>query len=85
MDRLRPRNRPVFSGFTNSEIVKMEKLLTELKGQPFTQDFYQKLAKSFNISSGRAGKPVIKWTEVTAFSLPVFFYFIKHGDTGNNL
>ncbi|KAK2392409.1 hypothetical protein P8452_29319 [Trifolium repens] len=67
MDRLRPRNRPVFSGFTNSEIVKMEKLLRESKGQSFTQDFYQKLAKSFNCSSGRAGKPVIKWTEIQSW------------------
>ncbi|XP_045799409.1 protein SAWADEE HOMEODOMAIN HOMOLOG 1-like [Trifolium pratense] len=67
MDHLRPRNRPVFSGFTNSEIVKMEKLLRESKGQPFTQDFYQKLAKSFNISSARAGKPVIKWTEIQSW------------------
>ncbi|WJX35822.1 hypothetical protein P8452_23768 [Trifolium repens] len=67
MDRLRPRNRPVFSGFTNSEIVKMEKLIRESKGQSFTQDFYQKLAKSFNCSSGRAGKPVIKWTEIQSW------------------
>ncbi|KAK2446280.1 protein SAWADEE HOMEODOMAIN [Trifolium repens] len=67
MDRLRPRNRPVFSGFTNSEIVKMEKLLRESKGQSFTHDFYQKLAKSFNCSSGRAGKPVIKWTEIQSW------------------
>ncbi|KEH36079.1 putative Chromo domain, SAWADEE domain-containing protein [Medicago truncatula] len=65
MDRLRPRNRPIFSGFTNSEIERMEKLLRESsKGQSFTLDFYQKLAKSFNLSSGRAGKPVIKWTEI---------------------
>jgi hypothetical protein len=45
----------------------MEKLLRESKGQSFTQDFYQKLAKSFNCSSGRAGKPVIKWTEIQSW------------------
>ncbi|XP_061345050.1 protein SAWADEE HOMEODOMAIN HOMOLOG 1-like [Gastrolobium bilobum] len=64
MDRLRPRNRPLFSGFTNSEIGKMEKLLTESKERSFGQEFYQNLAKNFNRSSGRAGKPVIKWTEI---------------------
>ncbi|XP_027356611.1 protein SAWADEE HOMEODOMAIN HOMOLOG 1-like [Abrus precatorius] len=64
MDRLRPRNKVVFSGFMNSEIEKMEKLLREPKGQSLSKEFYQKLATSFNRSSARAGKPIIKWTEI---------------------
>ncbi|XP_061369604.1 protein SAWADEE HOMEODOMAIN HOMOLOG 2-like [Gastrolobium bilobum] len=64
MDRLRPRNRPVFSGFTNAEIDKMEKLLRESNERSLGREFYQNLAKSFNRSSGRAGKPIIKWIEI---------------------
>ncbi|KAK7410397.1 hypothetical protein VNO78_01148 [Psophocarpus tetragonolobus] len=67
MDRLRPRNRAVFSGFTNAEIEKMEKLLREPKGESLDREFYQKLAGSFNRSSGRAGKPIIKWTEIESW------------------
>ncbi|XP_065850326.1 protein SAWADEE HOMEODOMAIN HOMOLOG 1-like [Euphorbia lathyris] len=63
MDRLRPRQRLVFSGFTKAEVEKMENLLKESK-QLMNKDFFQKVARSFNHSSGRAGKPVIKWTEV---------------------
>ncbi|KAL9313471.1 hypothetical protein ACSQ67_018923 [Phaseolus vulgaris] len=55
MDRLRPRNR---------EIEKMENFLKEPKGVSLGREFYQKLAGSFNRSTGRAGKPVIKWTEI---------------------
>ncbi|XP_014500340.1 protein SAWADEE HOMEODOMAIN HOMOLOG 2 isoform X1 [Vigna radiata var. radiata] len=64
MDRLRPRNREVFSGFTNAEIEKMKNFLKEPKGVTWGREFYQKLAGSFNRSTGRAGKPVIKWTEI---------------------
>ncbi|KAF7817102.1 protein SAWADEE HOMEODOMAIN-like protein 1-like [Senna tora] len=67
MDRLRPRNRPVFSGFTNAEIEKMEKVIKELGEQSQGREFCQKLAISFNRSSGRAGKPVIKWTEIQSW------------------
>ncbi|KAG5034397.1 hypothetical protein JHK87_009307 [Glycine soja] len=67
MDRLRPRNRAVFSGFTNAEIEKMEKLLREPMGGSLGKEFYQKLARSFNYSSGRAGKPIIKWTEIESW------------------
>ncbi|KAH1245035.1 Protein SAWADEE HOMEODOMAIN-like 1 [Glycine max] len=81
MDRLRPRNRAVFSGFTNAEVVsshwyfakvmdkieKMEKLLREPTGGSLGREFYQKLARSFNYSSGRAGKPIIKWTEIESW------------------
>ncbi|KAJ1409809.1 SAWADEE domain [Sesbania bispinosa] len=42
----------------------MEKLLRESQGRSFDREFYQKIAGSFNRSSGRAGKPVIKWTEI---------------------
>ncbi|KGN60460.2 hypothetical protein Csa_002252 [Cucumis sativus] len=64
MERLRPRGRQTFSGFTKGEIEKMEKLLEESGEQSLNRDFCQKVTKRFNRSSGRAGKPVIKWTEV---------------------
>ncbi|KAJ0090905.1 hypothetical protein Patl1_12948 [Pistacia atlantica] len=64
MDRLRPRQRPVFTGFTEPEVEKMEKLLVESKEELLSKEFCQKVAKSFNISAGRAGKPIIKWTLV---------------------
>ncbi|KAK7311755.1 hypothetical protein RJT34_10092 [Clitoria ternatea] len=67
MDRLRPRNRVVFSGFTHAEIQRMEKLLREPKGESLDREFYQKLAGSFNRSSGRAGKPIVKWTEIQSW------------------
>ncbi|KAE8056630.1 hypothetical protein FH972_013383 [Carpinus fangiana] len=64
MDRLRPRERQVFSGFTKAEIEKMEKLLKESGEQLLNREFCQKIAQSFNRSSGRAGKPIVKWAEV---------------------
>ncbi|XP_062164774.1 protein SAWADEE HOMEODOMAIN HOMOLOG 1-like isoform X3 [Alnus glutinosa] len=67
MDRLRPRERHVFSGFTKAEVIqieKMEKLLKESGEQLLNREFCQKIAQSFNRSSGRAGKPIVKWTEV---------------------
>ncbi|XP_028798276.1 protein SAWADEE HOMEODOMAIN HOMOLOG 1 [Neltuma alba] len=67
MDRLRPRNRPVFFGFTNAEIEKMEKALQEAGEESLGKEFCQRLTKSFNRSSGRAGKPVIKWTEIQSW------------------
>ncbi|KAF1865533.1 hypothetical protein Lal_00004909 [Lupinus albus] len=64
MDRLRPRNRPQFSGFTNAEIEKMEKLLMESRERSLDREFCQNLASRFNRSSGRAGKPLVKGTEI---------------------
>ncbi|XP_038711427.1 protein SAWADEE HOMEODOMAIN HOMOLOG 1-like isoform X1 [Tripterygium wilfordii] len=64
MDRLRPRPRLLFSGFTSAEVEKMEKFLNESDIRLMDNEFFQKIAKSFNCSSGRAGKPIIKWTEV---------------------
>ncbi|XP_075640085.1 protein SAWADEE HOMEODOMAIN HOMOLOG 2-like isoform X2 [Castanea sativa] len=64
MDRLRPRERPAFSGFTKAEIEKMEKLLKESGEQLLNREICQRIAKSFNRSSGRAGKPIVKWNEV---------------------
>ncbi|KAL3844198.1 hypothetical protein ACJIZ3_001601 [Penstemon smallii] len=61
---LRPRQRQTFSGFTKAEVQKMEHLLNDSKEQSQGEDFYKKLASLFNRSSGRAGKPVVKWTEV---------------------
>ncbi|KAJ4822782.1 hypothetical protein Tsubulata_020508 [Turnera subulata] len=66
MDGLRPRQRLVFSGFTKAEIEKMEKLLEEPE-QPLNKEFFQKVARSFSCSSGRAGKPIVKWTEVQSW------------------
>ncbi|XP_057960101.1 protein SAWADEE HOMEODOMAIN HOMOLOG 1-like isoform X2 [Malania oleifera] len=63
MDRLRPRERKDFSGFTKAEVEKMEKLLRESGEQLLNKEFCQKLAKRFNCSVGRAGKPVVKWIE----------------------
>ncbi|XP_050232557.1 protein SAWADEE HOMEODOMAIN HOMOLOG 1-like [Mercurialis annua] len=63
MDRLRPRHRQVFSGFTKPEIEKMEQLQKE-SSSPMNKEFFQKIARSFNYSSGRAGKPIVRWTEV---------------------
>ncbi|XP_012077387.1 protein SAWADEE HOMEODOMAIN HOMOLOG 1 isoform X2 [Jatropha curcas] len=66
MDRLRPRQRLQFSGFAEAEIQKMEKLIEESK-QSMDKEFFQKIARSFNYSSGRAGKPIVKWTEVQSW------------------
>lgn len=66
MDRLRPRQRLVFSGFTEAEMEKMEKLLKESR-QPMNKEFFQKIARSFNYSSTRAGKPIVRWTEVQSW------------------
>ncbi|KAG6608096.1 Protein SAWADEE HOMEODOMAIN-like 1, partial [Cucurbita argyrosperma subsp. sororia] len=64
MERLRRRDRQMFSGFTKGEIEKMEKLLEESGLQLLNREFCQKVTQGFNRSSGRAGKPVIKWMEV---------------------
>ncbi|KAL9167993.1 hypothetical protein ABFS82_05G132800 [Erythranthe guttata] len=61
---LRPRERQPFSGFTKAEVRKMEKLLNESKEQSLDEDFFKILARIFNRSSNRAGKPLLKWTEI---------------------
>ncbi|XP_015573104.1 protein SAWADEE HOMEODOMAIN HOMOLOG 1 isoform X1 [Ricinus communis] len=66
MDRLRPRQRQVFSGFSKTEIEKMEQMHKESR-QPINKEFFQKIARSFNYSSARAGKPIVKWTEVESW------------------
>ncbi|KAH1067418.1 hypothetical protein J1N35_032405 [Gossypium stocksii] len=69
MDRLRPRQRErlVFSGFTKAEIEKMEKLLVEPTEPLQSKEFCQKIARSFSASSARAGKSIVKWTEVQSW------------------
>ncbi|KAK8295213.1 hypothetical protein V6Z12_D05G049100 [Gossypium hirsutum] len=69
MDRLRPRQRErlVFSGFTKAEIEKMEQLLVESTEPLQSKEFCQKIARSFSASSARAGKPIVKWTEVQSW------------------
>ncbi|KAI3468183.1 hypothetical protein Pfo_024846 [Paulownia fortunei] len=64
---LRPRQREPFSGFTKAEVQKMEQLLNEFKEQSLEEEFCKKLARVFNRSSGRAGKPVVKWTEIESW------------------
>ncbi|KAJ6856631.1 hypothetical protein NC651_038325 [Populus alba x Populus x berolinensis] len=66
MDRLRRRQRPLFSGFTTAEIEKMERLLKE-SDQRLDKEFFQKVARRFSSSAARAGKPVVKWTEVQSW------------------
>lgn len=61
---LRPRQRQPFSGFTEAEIEKMENELKQSREQVFDQHFCKKLARVFSQSKGRAGKPIVKWTEV---------------------
>ncbi|KAL9226853.1 hypothetical protein vseg_002619 [Gypsophila vaccaria] len=67
MARLRDRKKLMFSGFTNAEIEKLEKLYTESGELSVSQDFCQKTAKSFSRSAGRAGKPIVKWVEVQSW------------------
>ncbi|CAH9076637.1 unnamed protein product [Cuscuta europaea] len=61
---LRPRQRQSFSGFTEDEVQRMDSLLKESNEKVLDQDFCKKLAKGFNQSKGRAGKPVVKWMEI---------------------
>ncbi|XP_074286979.1 protein SAWADEE HOMEODOMAIN HOMOLOG 1-like [Silene latifolia] len=67
MDRLRHRERVVFSGFTHSEIEKLENLYAEYGELSVNRDFCLKITKSINRSSGRAGKPIVKWAEVQSW------------------
>ncbi|XP_055820514.1 protein SAWADEE HOMEODOMAIN HOMOLOG 2-like [Solanum dulcamara] len=61
---LRPRKRQQFSGFTEAEIEKMENELKQSGEQVFDKEFCKKLAEVFSRSKGRAGKLIVKWTEV---------------------
>ncbi|XP_057522983.1 protein SAWADEE HOMEODOMAIN HOMOLOG 1-like [Amaranthus tricolor] len=67
MDRLRPRERKVFSGFTDPEIEKLEILFTEHRELSLNRHFCVRVAQSFSRSAGRAGKPVVKWPEVQSW------------------
>ncbi|MED6120725.1 hypothetical protein PIB30_023656 [Stylosanthes scabra] len=69
MARLRPRNKPVSSSFTNAEIKKMEKLLKQSIRLPLGQEFCQMIAADFNHSAGHAGKAVVEWTEIQSWFL----------------
>ncbi|KAM3282123.1 protein SAWADEE HOMEODOMAIN 1 [Capsicum chacoense] len=66
---LRPRQSLPFSGFTQAEIEKMENLLKQSGEQVFDQEFCMKLARVFSHSKGRAGKPIVEWTEVQTWFL----------------
>lgn len=45
----------------------MEQLLNESRDQLLEKGFCKKLARDFNRSSGRAKKPVVKWTEIQSW------------------
>ncbi|KAL6556634.1 hypothetical protein OROGR_005922 [Orobanche gracilis] len=64
---LRRRQRQSFSGFTKAEVQKMEHLFNEFKEQSLEEEFCKKLARLFNRSNGRAGKPAAKWTEIQSW------------------
>ncbi|KAI4376961.1 hypothetical protein MLD38_014662 [Melastoma candidum] len=67
MDRLRPRQREAFSGFTMGEVDKLEKLFTKSGEEALSRDFCRKVALSLTRSAGRAGKPIVKWDEVQSW------------------
>nr|XP_043636644.1 protein SAWADEE HOMEODOMAIN HOMOLOG 1-like [Erigeron canadensis] len=58
----------VFHGFITSEVEKMERVLKESRGR-LSEDVFKNLARGFNRSAGRAGKPLLKWTEVQSWFL----------------
>ncbi|CAN1161832.1 Protein SAWADEE HOMEODOMAIN HOMOLOG 2 [Linum perenne] len=66
MARLGKRQKLVFSGFTKAETEKMDRLLDD-SVQPLNTELFKKLARGFNQSSGRAGKPAVRWTEVESW------------------
>ncbi|KAL7187659.1 hypothetical protein ACSBR1_037676 [Camellia fascicularis] len=45
----------------------MEKLCKDSREQSLDQEFCKRLARSFNCSKGRVGKPSVKWTEVQSW------------------
>lgn len=45
----------------------MEKSFAESGEEVLEKECCQKIARSFNSSSGRAGKPIVKWTEVQSW------------------
>ncbi|KAI3706803.1 hypothetical protein L6452_24778 [Arctium lappa] len=68
--RLRSRGeKKVFSGFTTAEMEKMERVLKESGECPLGPEVFKNMTKGFNRSAGRAGKPVLKWTEVQSWFL----------------
>ncbi|XP_051137279.1 protein SAWADEE HOMEODOMAIN HOMOLOG 1-like [Andrographis paniculata] len=61
---LRPRRGRTFTGFTEAEVKRMEQLLVEPKEKLLEKPFCKRLTRDFNRTSARAGKSVVKWTEV---------------------
>ncbi|KAL6547553.1 hypothetical protein OROHE_009258 [Orobanche hederae] len=49
------------------QVEKMERLFHDCKEQSLGENFYKKLAKRFSYSNNRAGKPILKWTEVRSW------------------
>ncbi|KAF5819292.1 putative Chromo-like domain superfamily, SAWADEE domain, protein SAWADEE HOMEODOMAIN 1/2 [Helianthus annuus] len=80
MDHHRLRSagdKKVFSGFTTAEMEKMDRMLKE-SGKVPNLEVIKRLTTRFNGSAGRAGKPLLKWTEVRNW----FLY--KHGIMSND-
>ncbi|XP_057776067.1 protein SAWADEE HOMEODOMAIN HOMOLOG 1-like isoform X2 [Salvia miltiorrhiza] len=46
------------------QVQKMEQLLHDSNKPSLDMDYFKNLAKVFNRSSNRAGKPILKWTEI---------------------
>ncbi|KAL6578493.1 hypothetical protein OROMI_008709 [Orobanche minor] len=49
------------------QVEKMEQLFHDCKEQSLGENFFKKLAKRFSYSNNRAGKPILKWTEVRSW------------------
>ncbi|XP_076902044.1 protein SAWADEE HOMEODOMAIN HOMOLOG 1-like [Bidens hawaiensis] len=58
----------VFTGFTTAEMEKMDRVLKQSEQIP-NSEVIKKLTTGFNRSAGRAGKPLLKWTEVQSWFL----------------
>ncbi|TQD91148.1 hypothetical protein C1H46_023267 [Malus baccata] len=50
-----------------AETETIDKLMRELGEQVLEREFCQSTAKSFNRSAARAGKPIVKWTELQSW------------------
>ncbi|KAL8255903.1 hypothetical protein R6Q59_030970 [Mikania micrantha] len=67
--RLRSKGKTnVFFGFSTAEMEKMDRILKE-SGELPNSEIIKKLTSNFNRSAGRAGKPILKWTEVQKWFL----------------
>lgn len=66
--RTKTGEQAAYSGFTTPEMEKMERVLKKSGGH-LSEVIFKNLSRGFNRSAGRAGKPVVKWTEVQSWFL----------------